>query len=497
MRPATIQKTDAKKSSLRWFVAMLALAVCSAQADVSVPLAWNPSPDANVAGYKIYYGGASRTYTNSVDVGNVTSTVIAGLAEGTTYFFAATTYGADGVESDFSDEATAVTANAVVTPPVPPAPPAPVYQSPALDALNNLTINENAGAQTISLTGISLGNGQALNVTAVSSNPALIPNPAVNYNSPDDAGTLTFAPTANASGVAIITVTVDNGLPQNNLVTRSFTITVAAVNQAPTLDPLADISVKFNAAAQVINLTGISAGAAGENQKLKVTAVSSNTKVVGNPKVSYVSPNATGTLSLKPVANASGLATITVTVNDGGASNNITTRSFTVTVLSKSISARPVIWGALTNRFTLTGKKVSFSTKATGQAPLKYQWQHNGVNIAGATTATLTLKSATTKDAGNYTVKVSNVAGSTVSSPASLVIYTSLPPASLESAVRVNGQFAFTVNGVPGYPYAVQASTDLAHWTALETNTAPFVFTDTDASATDKKFYRTVSLNQP
>ena len=156
-----------------------------------------------------------------------------------------------------------------------------------------------------------------------------------------------------------------------------------------------------------------------------------------------------------------------------------------------------MIWGALTNRFTLIGKKVSFSTKATGSGLLKYQWQHNGVNIAGATSATLTLKSAAKKDAGTYTVKVSNAAGSTVSSPASLVIYTSLPPATLESAGTVNGQFAFTVNGVPGYQYAVEATTDLTHWTAVETNTAPFVFTDANASATDKKFYRTVSLNQP
>src|SRR4030095_12787127 len=47
---------------------------------------------------------------------------------------------------------------------------------------------------------------------------------------------------------------------------------------------------------------------------------------------SYTSLNPTGSLSYTPVANASGTATVTVTVNDGQSTNNITTQSFTVTV---------------------------------------------------------------------------------------------------------------------------------------------------------------------
>src|SRR5437763_1058179 len=50
--------------SLSAFVPSAALAV------TTVSLAWTPSPDANVTGYKIYYGAASRDYTNSVAVGN-------------------------------------------------------------------------------------------------------------------------------------------------------------------------------------------------------------------------------------------------------------------------------------------------------------------------------------------------------------------------------------------------------------------------------------------
>ena len=61
-------------------------------------------------------------------------------------------------------------------------------------------------------------------------------------------------------------------------------------------------------------------------------AASSNTNLIRKPTVNYTSPNTNGTLSFAPVTNNYGTATITVTVNDGGASNNLTSQSFVVTV---------------------------------------------------------------------------------------------------------------------------------------------------------------------
>jgi hypothetical protein len=69
-----------------------------------VTLAWDPSPDSTVIGYKVYYGVASRTYTNLVTVGNVTNMNVFGLVEGTTYYFAVTAYNILGMESDYSSE---------------------------------------------------------------------------------------------------------------------------------------------------------------------------------------------------------------------------------------------------------------------------------------------------------------------------------------------------------------------------------------------------------
>ena len=72
----------------------------------SVTLAWDRSSGTNVIGYKVYWGRQSATYTNFVDVGNATNSTIPNLELGT-YFFAATAYNSDGLESDYSNEAVA------------------------------------------------------------------------------------------------------------------------------------------------------------------------------------------------------------------------------------------------------------------------------------------------------------------------------------------------------------------------------------------------------
>jgi hypothetical protein len=83
---------------------ILTALITSVQAAGSVTLAWNRSSDTNVAGYNIYYGGASGAYTNEISVGNATNATISGLVQGTVYYFAATTYAASGMESPFSSE---------------------------------------------------------------------------------------------------------------------------------------------------------------------------------------------------------------------------------------------------------------------------------------------------------------------------------------------------------------------------------------------------------
>jgi hypothetical protein len=71
----------------------------------SATWAWGAStPAASVAGYYVYYGGATGNYTNRIDAGLATNYVMNNLLAGSTYYVAATAYSSDGEESGYSNE---------------------------------------------------------------------------------------------------------------------------------------------------------------------------------------------------------------------------------------------------------------------------------------------------------------------------------------------------------------------------------------------------------
>lgn len=88
-------------------------------------LSWNP-PTTNVdgtvltdlAGYKIRYGTASGNYSQTIDVGNVTTYTVPSLVDGSTYYFAVTAYDTSGNESGYSNEVSkTLSSGADTTPP--------------------------------------------------------------------------------------------------------------------------------------------------------------------------------------------------------------------------------------------------------------------------------------------------------------------------------------------------------------------------------------------
>ena len=87
----------------------------------------------------------------------------------------------------------------------------------------------------------------------------------------------------------------------------------------------------------------------------------------------------------------------------------------------------PVISIQPSNQEVGEGITAEFSVVANGTEPLSYQWQKNGVNITGATTATYITPPITLSDNGStYSVNVTNPAGSVVSDAATLTVIPSL-----------------------------------------------------------------------
>ncbi len=101
----------------------------------------------------------------------------------------------------------------------------------------------------------------------------------------------------------------------------------------------------------------------------------------------------------------------------------------------------------------LVGQGASFTVAATGTAPLAYQWQRNGVDIAGATTTVYSVAASVLADSGAaFRAVVTNLAGSATSNAAILTVTVAAPvltitPQPADASVVAGTTAAFTVGG--------------------------------------------------
>ena len=86
------------------------------------------------------------------------------------------------------------------------------------------------------------------------------------------------------------------------------------------------------------------------------------------------------------------------------------------TVTAPSIVSQP------TSQTIVNGQTANFAVTVAGTRPVAYQWLFNGTNLAGATSATLTLVNVQTNNSGNYLVVVTNSGGAATSSVATLTV---------------------------------------------------------------------------
>ena len=88
----------------------------------------------------------------------------------------------------------------------------------------------------------------------------------------------------------------------------------------------------------------------------------------------------------------------------------------------------PTITSHPASRTVAPGTSVTFSVRASGPPPLRYQWQRNGTNISGATAQDYTFVAAAGDSGAVFRALVSNDAGSVLSNAATLTVTTNQPP---------------------------------------------------------------------
>src|SRR5208283_1237309 len=78
------------------------------------------------------------------------------------------------------------------------------------------------------------------------------------------------------------------------------------------------------------------------------------------------------------------------------------TTSDTATLTVNPAAVAPAITTQPVSQTVLTGASVTFTAAASGTPTPTYQWQYNGANISGATSASYTIASVATGNAGTY-----------------------------------------------------------------------------------------------
>jgi len=206
-----------------------------------------------------------------------------------------------------------------------------VNDAPTFTINRDVTVFKNfTTIEVVNVIPAPVPSDEAAQVVRYSLNPASVSFAAISFN--DTTGMVTITSIQDMIGSQVFTITADDGQAVNNLYSQPFTLTVVDTNYQPTLDAIADPApIDEDAGMQTINLSGITPGF-NELQPVTVSAISDNPALIPHPVVSYSNPDSTGMLNYAPAANQHGSARITVTVDDGRATNNTISRTFTVIV---------------------------------------------------------------------------------------------------------------------------------------------------------------------
>lgn len=113
------------------------------------------------------------------------------------------------------------------------------------------------------------------------------------------------------------------------------------------------------------------------------------------------------------------IATDTSASKSGIVNNQV---QYSYTLNAPSVSTLPIIFTQPIRQSVMSGSAVTFSVAVNSQTPATYQWTKDGAVIAGAVASTYKVANVGLASSGNYSVNVTNSAGTVSSSPAYLSV---------------------------------------------------------------------------
>jgi sulfur relay (sulfurtransferase) complex TusBCD TusD component (DsrE family) len=421
----------------------------------NVTLAWNSSTGTNIAGYKIYYGAASGTYTNTVDVGNVTNATISSLISGTTYYFAATAYDTFALESDYSTEA--IFTNVAAASPV------IVLSSPVSGA-------SYAAPAAVNLAATVTANGHTINKVQFYNGATLLAEAA--------SAPYTLAWTSVGAGSYSLTAQAvyDSG---STVASTPANVTVTAV-PLPSIALTAPANGASYAAPATINLAATVT--ANGHTITKVQFYNGATLLAEDTSAPY-------TLAWTSVSAGSYSLTAQAVYDSGSAvastSANVTVTNVTLPSIALTAPANGASYAAPAT------VNLAANVTANGHTITKVQFYNGNTLLAEDTSAPYTL-AWTSVSAGNYSLRAQVVydSGGTVASAPAYVTVTNVTPPSIALTAPANGS-SYTAPATLNLAATVSANghtiTKVQFYNGAtllaEDTTAPYSFAWTNVSA--------------
>lgn len=118
-----------------------------------------------------------------------------------------------------------------------------------------------------------------------------------------------------------------------------------------------------------------------------------------------------------------------------------------------TVNVAPALTTPPTSQAVCAGSPVTFTVAATGTPAPTFQWRKDGVNIGGATAASLNIPTTVAGDAGSYDCVATNGCGNATSTPALLTVNQApvftLQPASQTLCFGPSVSFTVAVSGSP------------------------------------------------